>query len=148
MVEIMENAECTLKRLDSGASGASDAERTTATVKELPKEEKILVLGSGLVSKSLVEYLGRKGNRQVTVAGAIEDEARSVSQAARNGRHVTLDVQSGMDQVAQLVEESDIVVSLLPAPMHPEIAGSCIDKSTDLVTASYESEAMRQLSER
>lgn len=148
LMNIMENAEASFKRLDDVRSDKIDTPHTTAIVKELPKEEKILVLGSGLVSKSLVEYLGREDRRVVTVAGAIEDEARSVSQAAKNGRHVSLDVQSGMDRVAELIEDSDIVVSLLPAPMHPVIANACIDKSTDLVTASYESEAMQQLNER
>ena len=148
LMDIMENADCSMKRLDDGSSDKDGAPRSAATVKELPKEEKILVLGSGLVSKSLVEYLGRDDRRRVTVAGAVEEEARSVCQAAKNGRHVSLDVHSRMDRVAELIEESDIVVSLLPAPMHPAIAEICIDKSTDLVTASYESEAMRLLDER
>jgi alpha-aminoadipic semialdehyde synthase len=146
--EIMQNAECTVMRLDSGALGTNETHQASVTAKELPKEERILVLGSGLVSKSLVEYLGRKDRRQITVAGALEEEARSVSQAARNGRHIALDVQNGMDQLMQLIKESDIVVSLLPAPMHPEIAIACIDQATDLVTASYESEAMRKLDDR
>ena len=41
-----------------------------------------------------------------------------------------------------------ISLTVLPAPMHSVIADACIDKSTDLVTASYESDAMRQLDER
>jgi saccharopine dehydrogenase-like NADP-dependent oxidoreductase len=32
--------------------------------------------------------------------------------------------------------------------MHPQIANVCIDHQTDMVTASYESDAMRQLDER
>jgi len=147
LTDIMQNAECSMKRLDE-SSGQSAAARPVTTVKELPKEERILVLGSGLVSGSLVEYLGREDSRILTVVGAIENEARSVSQLAKNGRHVSLDVNSGMDQVSKLIEESDIVVSLLPAPMHPVVANACIEKSTDLVTASYESDAMRQLNER
>jgi saccharopine dehydrogenase-like NADP-dependent oxidoreductase len=47
-----------------------------------------------------------------------------------------------------MIGESDIVVSLLPASMHPDVADACIDAATDLVTASYESEAMRNLNER
>lgn len=150
LMDIMENAECSMKSLDEGDShtSSSNVPRGTATVKDLPKEERILVLGSGLVSKSLVEYLGREERRTVTVAGAIEKEARLVSEAARHGRHVALDVQNQMDQVAELIEESDLVVSLLPAPMHPEIANACIEKTTDLVTASYESDGMKQLDER
>jgi alpha-aminoadipic semialdehyde synthase len=148
LIEIMQNADCTMKRLDGGRADTIDIKQHSTFVKELPKEEKILVLGSGLVSKSLVEYLGRKDRRQVTVAGAIEEEARSVSQAARNGRYVTMDVQNDMRRVKQMIGESDIVVSLLPASMHPDVADACIDAATDLVTASYESEAMRNLNER
>lgn len=145
--EIMQNAECSTKRLDEHTSHRSTAPVTT-TVEDLPREQNILVLGSGLVSGSLVEYLGRDNRRKVTVAGAIENEARAVSEMAKNGRYVSLDVSSGMDEVAKLVKESDIVVSLLPAPMHPAIAAACIEASTDLVTASYESDAMRELGER
>lgn len=147
-MDIVPNAECSMKWLDSDPHSQATKPQATATVMDLPKEEKILVLGSGLVSKTLVEYLGREGRRTITVAGAVAEEARAVSEAALNGRHITLDVGKEMDRVARLVDESDIVVSLLPAPMHPVVANACIDKSTDLVTASYESEAMKQLSER
>jgi alpha-aminoadipic semialdehyde synthase len=149
LMDVMESAECSMQRLDHNETPTKlTMASPTATVTDLPKKEKVLVLGSGLVSTTLVEYLGRDGRREVTVVGAIEAEARAVSKAAKNGRHVSLDIQNGMDRVAKLIEESDIVVSLLPAPMHSLIANACIDKSTDLVTASYESDAMRQLDER
>jgi hypothetical protein len=41
----------------------------------------------------------------------------------------------------------DVVVSMLPAPMHPEIAGLCLDAGTHFVSTSYISEAMRALSD-
>lgn len=147
LMDVMESAECSMQRLDHHAT-PTKPKMTTATVTDLPKQEKVLVLGSGLVSTSLVEYLGRDKRREVTVVGAIESEARAVSKAAKNGRHVSLDVHNEMDRVTKLIEESNIVVSLLPAPMHSAIANACIEKSTDLVTASYESDAMRQLDER
>lgn len=146
LMDVMESTECVMKRLDHDAS--SDMDAYTTSVKDLPKQENILVLGAGLVSKPLVEYLGRDSRRFITVVGDREDEARSVSQAAKNGRHMVMDVHNQLDRVAELVEKSDIVISLLPAPLHAEIAKICIDKSTDLVTASYESDDMRQLHER
>lgn len=43
------------------------------------------------------------------------------------------------------LEPGDIVVSMLPAPMHPEIARGCLDAGAHLVTTSYISDAMRAL---
>jgi saccharopine dehydrogenase (NADP+, L-glutamate forming) len=39
----------------------------------------------------------------------------------------------------------DVVVSMLPAPMHPEIAQRCLERGAHLVTTSYISDAMRAL---
>lgn len=51
------------------------------------------------------------------------------------------------DQLDALLEAHDCAISLLPAPLHPIIAESCIRSGTNLVTASYESSAMHNLHE-
>lgn len=48
-------------------------------------------------------------------------------------------------RVRELVASHDIVVSLLPATLHVEIARQCIEHHRDLVTASYVSPAMQAL---
>lgn len=75
-----------------------------------------------------------------------------------------LDV-SDQEVLSQVVEASDVVVrrvalrfragrdtdvlnSLLPAPMHPQVAKHCIAHGKHLVTASYVSPEMRALDEQ
>jgi alpha-aminoadipic semialdehyde synthase len=52
------------------------------------------------------------------------------------------------DATDSLIRESDAVISLLPAPFHPDIAELCIKHKKHLVTASYISPAMKALHDR
>lgn len=57
----------------------------------------------------------------------------------------TLDV-SNDKALGEAVAAADVVVSLLPAPMHPLVAKHCISHGRHLVTASYVSPEMKALS--
>ncbi len=46
-----------------------------------------------------------------------------------------------------LMEPGQIVISLLPPPMHPMVARACLKVGANLLTASYESEEMQQMAE-
>ena len=81
----------------------------------------------------------------VAVASKFEDEAMAVAQHAARGKAVTCDLSQPGDKLRHLIEEADVVVSLLPAPMHAMVAMECITLKKDLVTASYESDEMRAL---
>ncbi len=48
-------------------------------------------------------------------------------------------------ELQQAVQAGDIVVSMLPATMHLELANMCLARKAHLVTTSYISEGMRQL---
>jgi alpha-aminoadipic semialdehyde synthase len=50
-------------------------------------------------------------------------------------------------QLSSLIASSDLVMSLLPAPLHPLVAKSCLEHGKNLVTASYVSEEMLELDE-
>lgn len=50
--------------------------------------------------------------------------------------------------VEDLISQSDVVISLLPVPLHPRVAELCIKQRKHLVTASYISPAMKDLHER
>jgi len=135
LVDAIQTADATLKVIDE--SNAS------VHVKD-PDDRAVLVLGSGMVSKSLVELLGRSKDRAIIVASDNEDQARHIARFARRGRHVSLDIQNDTKKLTNLIDESDLVISMLPASMHPPIAELCIKKQKDLVTASYESDKMRE----
>jgi len=111
------------------------------------------VLGAGRVSRSLVHLLAKRSLSPykvvITVASEREEDAREVAAVASHmGRYVALDVANDAEGLSSLVRNSDLVISFLPAPMHPPVAMECIVHKKDLVTASYESEEMRQLGER
>ncbi len=105
--------------------------------------KRVLVLGAGLVAKPLVQYLMDKGH-EVTVA------SRTVSKAARlvrghpNGRALELDVRDEKE-LAGLIRECDLAVSLFPPQFHPVVARHCIAGRKNMVTTSYVSPAMHEL---
>jgi len=60
-------------------------------------------------------------------------------------QHVTLNIKVDPHWLSHLVEESDLVILLLPAPMHPLVTHKCLVHKKHLVMASYESDEMRAL---
>eukprot|EP00980_Cylindrotheca_fusiformis_P026643 scaffold16770_cov113-Cylindrotheca_fusiformis.AAC.1 len=148
LVKAIERAKASFRRIDETLPNDGPPAYTTDPI----ITERVLLLGSGRVSKSVVEYLGRSKNRTIVVASNDEAEAKRVAASANNkdraAEHVGLDAQADPHRLNKLVDQSDIVISLLPAPMHPQIAELCIENGTDLVTASYESDEMRKLGKR
>ena len=129
------------------SNGATKKKKSKAVVKS-EKDQKILVLGAGRVAASLSEYLGRSTRRNIVVASKLEDEAHSVASHARRGTGVMLDVLNDPKRLSQLVKDADLVVSLLPSPMHMPIAEECLSYKKNLVTASYVSRELSSLQER
>ncbi|CAB9498671.1 Alpha-aminoadipic semialdehyde synthase, mitochondrial [Seminavis robusta] len=136
---------------DDGISGTGDipveSKKGGAAVVESQEQKKVLVLGAGRVSMSLVDLLGRTAEKHIQVASDNEDEAKGVAKIAERGSHVALDINNVKD-LASLVHGKDVVISLLPATMHPAVAEECIRQKANLVTASYESPAMKEMNER
>ncbi|XP_068234599.1 alpha-aminoadipic semialdehyde synthase, mitochondrial [Palaemon carinicauda] len=109
------------------------------------KSKNVLVLGAGYVSAPLVEYLARDPNIGILLASGLQDEADAIAQKHSNVNSVLLDVVERPDLLSDLVKQADVVVSLLPYALHPEIAKECINQKTNMVTASYLSPAMKEL---
>ncbi|KAI1292843.1 Alpha-aminoadipic semialdehyde synthase, mitochondrial [Halotydeus destructor] len=109
-------------------------------------QKSVLVLGAGYVAGPLVDYLTRDATTHVTIASSLQHQGSALVKSS-NSSSIVLDVSNGQssDTLDQLIDESDLVVSLLPYPLHPAIARRCIDRKTNMVTASYLSPEMRQL---
>jgi alpha-aminoadipic semialdehyde synthase len=58
---------------------------------------------------------------------------------------VLLDVHESPVRFDDLIQSHNVVVSLLPWTLHPEVAKRCIAKKVDMVTASYCTEQMQAL---
>jgi len=105
--------------------------------------ERVLVLGAGLVARPLVRYLLDQGYK-VRVASRTLSKAEALIEGHPQGEAFTLDV-TDTAALERLVEEADLVISLLPYVHHVTVAAICIKHKRDMVTTSYVSEAMRAL---
>jgi saccharopine dehydrogenase-like NADP-dependent oxidoreductase len=107
----------------------------------------ILVLGAGRSSVSLLEYLNAF-SREVNVRFSVADADAENLKLRTSGldRADCLQFEAlDKEGMIRLIGEHRIVISLLPPPMHPLVALACLEVGSNLVTASYESQAMRDL---
>lgn len=134
---------------DSSSSGTSMSSSITRTKASQKPKRKILVLGSGFVAGPLVEYLHRRPENNITVASAATQEAEKLVKPFIGGdaprvSTVSLNV-SDTSRLRSLISQHDLVVSLLPATLHPDVARLAIESKKSMVTASYVSPAMKSL---
>jgi saccharopine dehydrogenase-like NADP-dependent oxidoreductase len=105
--------------------------------------KKVLVLGAGLVSRPLVEYLLKK-DFEVKVASRTVSKAEALIKGFKNGIAETLNVNDDK-HLDELISQCDLAISLVPYTYHVQIAELCIKYKKHLVTTSYVSPAMRAL---
>ncbi|WP_369998405.1 saccharopine dehydrogenase family protein [Winogradskyella sp.] len=107
---------------------------------------KILIIGAGKSSSYLIKYLLDKSqseNLHITIGDLNTESAkRLVGNAKADIIH--LDIFNNESRVAA-VKNADIIVSMLPARLHIEVAKDCITYKKHMVTASYVSEEMQEL---
>ncbi len=107
----------------------------------------ILIIGAGRSSTALINYLINTAEEQdwkVTVADSDINIAKVKTAHSDVAEGVELDVND--EAIRQdLIRDKDIVVSLLPAFLHPIVAKDCLLFSKHLVTASYLNEEIRNM---
>ncbi len=108
---------------------------------------RFLVLGAGFVAEPVVEYLSRNKNNQITLADYDYANTQKVSEKYPQISSLQIDVSNKAD-LASLIKDKNVVLSLVPAPFHPLIAQVCIEQKVHLVTASYETDVMRNLAQQ
>ncbi|MDG1298142.1 MAG: saccharopine dehydrogenase C-terminal domain-containing protein [Saprospiraceae bacterium] len=107
----------------------------------------ILILGAGRSSTTLINYLIKAAEEHgwmVTVADTDLDIALSKTEHSKNALGVQLDVND-VAKRQDLIRDKNVVVSLLPAFLHPIVAKDCLEFSKHLVTASYLNEDIRSM---
>jgi saccharopine dehydrogenase-like NADP-dependent oxidoreductase len=108
---------------------------------------RILIIGAGRSSSALIQYALSKSTElgwNITVADANPSAAAEKVKDHPRGNPVWLDVAKTNDR-RELIGRADIVVSLLPAHLHLEVAQDCIRLKKHLVTASYVSHELYRL---
>ena len=109
----------------------------------------ILIIGAGRLATSLIRYLIEKSsaeNLHITIGDISIESAQKLTKNHLNATGILLDVFNKKQREAA-VKASDIVISMLPARFHIEVAKDCIAFEKNLVTASYISDEMQSLNE-
>jgi saccharopine dehydrogenase (NADP+, L-glutamate forming) len=109
----------------------------------------ILVLGAGKSSSYLIKYLldnAPKYSWQITVADSSINAALQRVQNSNFGTAITFNIFDE-DLRKKVIQNADIVISLLPPALHIIAAKECINFKKNLVTASYISPEIKALHE-
>ena len=108
---------------------------------------KILIIGAGRSASSLIKYLLDKSEAEnlfVTIGDLSETLAKKKTSNHKNSRAISFDVFNDIQRKEE-IQQADVVVSMLPAHMHIEVAKDCVLYKKHMVTASYISAEMQEL---
>ncbi len=109
--------------------------------------KKILILGAGKSTPYLIKYLLEQSeinDWKIVLADSDIRQAQERLGRTSFGQAVRVDI-SDPNQSSVLIQEADIVISMLPAMFHFDVASLCLSNSKPLVTASYLTPAIQSL---
>ncbi|MGY0391537.1 saccharopine dehydrogenase family protein [Bizionia sp. KMM 8389] len=108
---------------------------------------KILLIGAGKSASYLIKYLLEKSNEEnlLIIVGDVNfAHAKKLTNNHENAQAIMLDVFD-KESRQNAIQNCDIVISMLPARYHIEVAHDCISFNKNMVTASYISDEMHNL---
>lgn len=109
---------------------------------------KILIIGAGRSSSSLIDYFlsnAKTYGWHITIADANKGAVESkISKYKDIASAVEFDVHNTSLR-EELIKKADFVVSMLPAFMHVDVARDCVRLGKHIATASYVSQDMKDL---
>ncbi|TNE56124.1 MAG: saccharopine dehydrogenase [Bacteroidetes bacterium] len=107
----------------------------------------ILILGAGLSSSSLIRYLLQHAGQQNWQVRIVDQNIESVQKKIASNPHgvaLSFDALNPEERRPE-IERADLVISMLPARFHVDVAKDCIELKTKLITPSYISKEMQEL---
>jgi saccharopine dehydrogenase-like NADP-dependent oxidoreductase len=107
----------------------------------------ILIIGAGRSASSLIKYLLNKAETErlhLMIADLSLELAQKKTNNHPNATPIQLDI-ANIEERQQQIQKADIVISMLPAHLHVEIAEDCLIFKKHMVTASYISPKMQEL---
>jgi saccharopine dehydrogenase (NAD+, L-glutamate forming) len=111
---------------------------------------KILIIGAGKSSSYLIQYLISKSISEklnITIGDLHPENARALIKGYEDQVTVLgLDIFDPESR-SKAIRATDVVISMLPARLHTEVAKDCLTHKKHLVTASYVSQEMQELHE-
>lgn len=107
----------------------------------------ILILGAGLSASSLIRYLLERSEKNRWHLRIVDMDLEMVKRKIGGNSHATALNFNALNRDERLpeIEKADLVISMLPARFHVEVAKDCIAKQKHLITPSYISPEMKAL---
>ena len=109
--------------------------------------KKILVLGAGLSTTSLVAYLldhADSENWKITLGDLNLDLAQKKVNGHPMGEAIVFDI-CNLTNYVNVIQKTDLVISMLPARFHILVAEACLEHNKPMVTASYEAPEIKNM---
>lgn len=107
----------------------------------------ILILGAGFSAGVMIKYLLSKAvenNWNITVGDISKENAQNKIGNNNRAKAIFFDINDEKLKTEQ-ISNSDVVISFLPASLHPIVAKECVKLGKHMVTASYVSNEMKDL---
>jgi len=108
---------------------------------------KILIIGAGRSTVSLIDYLLKNSSAndwKITVADVDIKLAQEKVAGHANGKALSFDIKNE-EKRRLVIMEHDLIISMLPAFMHGDVARDCVEFGKHMATASYVSADMKAL---
>jgi len=113
----------------------------------MSQKRKILIIGAGRSASCLIKHLLDKStteNLNLIIADKVLESAEKMAGNHPNAKAFSLDVFNEKER-KEAIKNADIVISMLPARFHLEVAKDCVTYSKSMVTASYVSNELMEL---
>ncbi len=112
--------------------------------------KKILVLGAGRSSANLIKYMIDHASQEQWLVRVGDLELSNAEQKLAGSSYgQPFQLNAGdQQQLHTEISTADLVISMLPASMHPVVAKICLELSKHLITPSYASDEMLALHEQ
>jgi saccharopine dehydrogenase-like NADP-dependent oxidoreductase len=110
----------------------------------------ILILGAGLSASSMIRYLLERSIENNWHLRVTDQDFEMVKRKLNGHPNATALHFNALDPADRRpeIEKADLVISMLPARFHVEVAKDCVDYKKNLITPSYISPEMKSLDER
>ena len=109
----------------------------------------ILLFGAGKSASVLIEYLLENAAENNWFVTVVDTDIELIQKKTNN--HISSNAVAADITIAEirskLIEQSDLVISMMPAFLHILIAQDCINFSKHLLTASYADDGINSLAE-
>jgi saccharopine dehydrogenase-like NADP-dependent oxidoreductase len=106
----------------------------------------IAIIGAGLMTKPIVDYFIEEFGYKVVMLNRTLSKAEVIIGNRTLGKALGW-ANNNTETLDRVVKDSDIVISMVPKPLHLKVAKSCLKYKKNMITASYEIPELMDLKE-